>query len=215
MYFSDNTVVSDETCEVVVKALVGGKFLFPNGSQLISTVYAISFARKLAKPVRLEMQHCALQKEERQLKYLSFVKAPMKQRIPPFEFSPVEGGSFYLDSQYGSIILDHFCLIGISDICMIDDIIYIFPKSEKSNGQLILLFLLIKVIIGWFYSLEFLETTQIDSQVSVVTDSVLPPQDVVKISYTGQVYYTHGNNANQWIARFMAVKNLEAFKTVI
>ncbi len=114
MYFSDNTVASDETCEVAVKALVGGKFKFPKDSDLISAVYAISFARKLAKPVRLEIQHCALLKaEDSQFKCLSFVMAPMRERIPPFEFSPLEGGSFDLNSQYGSITLDHFCLIAI------------------------------------------------------------------------------------------------------
>ena len=61
-------------------------------------------------PVRLEIQHCALLKEASQLKYLSFVKAP---KIQPFEFSPLEGGSFDLNSQFGSIILDQFCLICI------------------------------------------------------------------------------------------------------
>ncbi len=110
MCFSENSLLSNETCEVDVKALVGGKFKFPSGSELISAVYAISFTRKLAKPVRLEIQHCALLKEESQLKYLYFVKA---SRIPPFEFSPLEGGSFDLNSQFGFIILDQFCLIGI------------------------------------------------------------------------------------------------------
>ena len=124
MYFSDNTVSSNETCEVAVKALVGGKFKFPNGSQLISAVYAVSFARKLAKPVRLEIQHCAVLKEESQFKYLSFVKATTKQKIPPFEFSPLERGSFDLESQFGSIILDHFCFFAI---IMGKDIIFVIP----------------------------------------------------------------------------------------
>ncbi len=121
MCFSENSLPSDETCEVNVKALVGGNFKFPSGSELISAVYAISFTRKLAEPVRLEIQHCALLKEESQFKYLSFVKAPS---IPPFEFSPLEGGSFDLNSQYGSIILDQFCLISI--IRRINQ--YIFPS---------------------------------------------------------------------------------------
>ncbi len=141
MYFSDNTVASDETCELDVKALVGGKFMFPNGSQLISAVYAVSFARKLTKPVRLEIQHCALLKEESQLKYLSFVKAPMKQRIPPFEFSPLEGGSFYLDSQFGSIILEHFCFIAI--IMVTNNAVYtlyisISNRQTENEGQSVL-----------------------------------------------------------------------------
>ena len=118
IHFPEDSVMgvdpSTNTCsEVAVKALVGGKFLFPNGSELVSAVYAVSFANKLSKPVKLEIQHCAVLKNEHQCRRLSFVKAPMRQRVPPFEFSPLEGGVFSTDSQYGSIVLDHFCLIGI------------------------------------------------------------------------------------------------------
>ncbi len=136
MYFSKNSLLFNETCEIAVKALVGGKFKFPSDCELISAVYAISFASgKLPKPVRLEIQHCALLKEESQFKYLSFVKAPMRERIPPFEFSPLEGGSFDLNSQYGFITLDQFCLIGI--IRRIFRRIRIFPLPGLSyNFQL-------------------------------------------------------------------------------
>ena len=131
MCFSENSLPSDETCEVDVKALVGGNFKFPSDcAELISAVYAISFTRKLAEPVRLEIQHCALLKEESQFKYLSFVKAP---RIPPFEFSLLEGGSFDLNSQFGFIILEQFCLISI--IRRINR--YIFPNFPSYYiGQL-------------------------------------------------------------------------------
>ena len=113
MHFSENTLSSNETCEVAVKALVGGKFQLPNGCELMSAVYAVSFARKIKKPVKLEIQHCAVLKDENQTKQLSFVKATMKKSIPPFEFNILNGGEFNTDSQYGSIILDHFCLVGI------------------------------------------------------------------------------------------------------
>ena len=54
--------------------------------------------------------------------------------------------------------------------------------------------------------------TQTDSDSATQTDSVT--QDVVKMSYTGQLFYTRGNGANQWIVRFMAVKNLAALEAV-
>ena len=34
------------------------------------------------------------------------------------------------------------------------------------------------------------------------------------MSYTGQLYYIHGETVNNWIVRFMAVKNLSALESV-
>ena len=132
MHFAEDTVSATETCEVAVKALVGGKFKFPCGSQLISAVYAVSFAFKVKKPVKVEIQHCALLKNEGQFQYLSFVKAPLRQKVPPFEFTPLKGGEFSLKSQYGSITLDHFCLIAI---LMFKDVIVFIPLRMMNNQQ--------------------------------------------------------------------------------
>ena len=113
MHFAEDTVSATETCEVAVKALVGGKFRFPSGSQLISAVYAVSFASKVKKPVKVEIQHCALLKNESQFQHLSFVKAPLRQKVPPFEFTPLKGGEFSLESQYGSITVEQFSIVAI------------------------------------------------------------------------------------------------------
>ena len=131
MYFSADTVLSNQTCEVAVKALVGGKFKFPPGSELVSAVYAVSLASQLTKPVKVDIQHCAVLKGEKQFQYLSFVKAPMRQRVPPFEFSPLEGGEFSTESQYGSIALDHFCLIAI----MLKNTIFILSMPAVSPNS--------------------------------------------------------------------------------
>ena len=132
MHFAEDTVSATETCEVAVKALVGGKFKFPSGSQLISVVYAVSFASKVKKPVKVEIQHCALLKNEGQFQYLSFVKAPLRQKVPPFEFTPLNGGEFSLESQYGSITLDHLCLIAI---LMFKDVIVFIPLKKTNDQQ--------------------------------------------------------------------------------
>ena len=132
MHFAKDTVSATETCEVAVKALVGGKFKFPSGSQLISAVYAVSFASKVKKPVKVEIQHCALLKNEGQFQYLSFVKAPLRQKVPPFEFTPLKGGEFSLKSQYGSITLDHFCLIAI---LMFKYVIVFIPLKITNDQQ--------------------------------------------------------------------------------
>ena len=132
MHFAEDTVSASETCEVAVKALVGGKFKFPSESQLISAVYAVSFASKVKKPVKVEIQHCALLKNEGQFQYLSFVKAPLRQKVPPFEFTPLKGGEFSLESQYGSITVDHFCLIAI---LMFKDVIVFIPLKITNDQQ--------------------------------------------------------------------------------
>ena len=132
MYFSADTVLSNQTCEVAIKALVGGKFKFPPGSELVSAVYAVSLASQLTKPVKVDIQHCAVLKGEKQFQYLSFVKAPMRQKVPPFEFSPLEGGEFSSESQYGSIVLDHFCLIAI---ILLKNTIYVLSWPISPNRQ--------------------------------------------------------------------------------
>ena len=43
IHFSKDTLSPNETCEVAVKALVGGDFKFPPDCELISAVYAVSF----------------------------------------------------------------------------------------------------------------------------------------------------------------------------
>ena len=54
LHFPQGTISPSDTCEVVVKALVGGKFQFPEGTELVSAVYAISFAKELKQPVKLD-----------------------------------------------------------------------------------------------------------------------------------------------------------------
>ena len=65
------------------QALVGGKFQFPEGTELVSAVYAVAFAKKLLEPVEMEIQHCVSLENEQQINYLSFVKAPLNQAVLP------------------------------------------------------------------------------------------------------------------------------------
>ncbi len=50
--------------------------------------------------------------------------------------------------------------------------------------------------------------------VGTLTDHMEQELYTTQLSYTGQLCYTHGNNANEWIVRFMAAKDLEALKMV-
>ena len=107
------TLSVKETCEMSVRALIGGEFAFPKGTELVSVIYTVSIAKPLLKPVKLEIQHCAHLINDDYTKYLSFVIASSKQSVLPYQFQLLKGGVFYPGNQYGSISLSHFCFLGI------------------------------------------------------------------------------------------------------
>ena len=131
LYISQDTISPSDSCEVAVKALIGGKFLFPVGTELVSAVYAISFSKKLLQPVKLEVQHCVALESEQQLKHLSFVTASLKQGVPLYQFQKTDGGMFSTESFYGSITRPQFCLIGI----VLDILTLCIPVSISKSSE--------------------------------------------------------------------------------
>ena len=102
-----------ENTELTALALVGGQFLFPKNTQLVSAVYGISVSKPLLKPLRLEMQHCVHIQSSAHTKYLKFAVASVDQSNLPYEFVPVDGGKFVPEEWYGSIKHKKFFLICI------------------------------------------------------------------------------------------------------
>ena len=109
LHFPQGAISPSDTCEVVVKALVGGKFQFPEGTELVSAVYAVAFAKKLFEPVEMEIQHCVNLTNEEQGKYLSFVSTAKTHRHDPNKFEFVEGGVFSPGKRYARIQRIHYC----------------------------------------------------------------------------------------------------------
>ena len=109
----EGTLTSTETAEVAVVALVGGQFVFPKNTHVVSAIYAIAVSKPLLQPLRLDLQHCVNLVRPSQTKYLKFAIAPVNTPSLPYEFSPVEGGEFTVNTYYGSIYRDKFCLVGI------------------------------------------------------------------------------------------------------
>ena len=101
------TLTSTETAEVVVVALVGGQFVFPENTELVSAVYAIFVSKPLLQPLKLDIQHCVSIDTEEHSTYLSFATAANVDVIP-YQFVLKEGGQFSGKSQYGSIFLSQF-----------------------------------------------------------------------------------------------------------
>ena len=102
---------TSEPCDIAIKAIVAGQFEFPEGTDLVSAVYAISVSKRLAKPVMLEIQHCVAITREEQGRFLSFVRAQCNQPQLPYQFELLDNGTFPPHSDYGKIACDRFSLI--------------------------------------------------------------------------------------------------------
>ena len=110
----EGSLLSSETVEAAVVALVGGQFEFPPNTVLVSAVYAVSLSKPLLKRLKLEIQHCVdLTGRPDLAQYLKFAIAPVSTPSLPYQFSIVEGGEFSSNSWYGSIKREKFCLVSI------------------------------------------------------------------------------------------------------
>ena len=110
----EDTLSPSDTVEVAVVALVGGQFVFPKNTVLVSAVYAVSVSKPLLKPLRLEIEHCIdLRGRPGLTRFLNFTIAHVSTPSLPYQFSIVEGGEFKPDSWYGSIQRKEFCLVSI------------------------------------------------------------------------------------------------------
>ena len=99
-------VLPSDTVQVTITALVGGDFIFPKDTELVSAVYAISLSKPFLEPVKLEIQHCVSIKTPAHGNYLSFSTTTDNQ--PPFKFNAVDGGEFPVGNRYGSINIAKF-----------------------------------------------------------------------------------------------------------
>ena len=95
-------------CMVHVGGSLSGEFQLPEDTDLLSPVFWISAPCKFAKPVTLEIQHCALREDETVLSDLRFVSAICFQKDLPYRFKQLGEGVFTVHSSYGSIQLSHF-----------------------------------------------------------------------------------------------------------
>ena len=124
----EGTLSPTDTCEVAVRALVGGQFQLPEDTELISAVYRISVSKPLLKPVILEMQHCADLVTQDHTSYLSFATASVNTGLP-YQFNLEEGGQFHTGDQYGSICLSQFSLWAIAKRWLE------YPTSSESSSD--------------------------------------------------------------------------------
>ncbi|XP_019849570.1 PREDICTED: uncharacterized protein LOC100637873 isoform X1 [Amphimedon queenslandica] len=116
----EGSLLSSETVEAAVVALVGGQFQFPPNTVLVSAVYAVSLSKPLLKRLKLEIQHCVdLTGRPALNRYLKFAIAPVSTPSLPYQFSTVEGGEFSSKGGYGFIERKDFCLVCILGLLIV------------------------------------------------------------------------------------------------
>ena len=102
-----------DQCELLFKASLSGHYLLPKNYHLVSPIFWIRCEPhcKFAKPVTLEIQHCAL---DQNISKLSFIRALCTQKELPYSFEVISGGIFSKSSSYGLIQLNRFSGIGVA-----------------------------------------------------------------------------------------------------
>ena len=124
-----DSLLSSETAEVAVAALVGGKFKFPENTVLVSAVYSISISKPLLEPLTLIMQHCVRIDEQPGLsQHLNFAIASVNTTSLPYHFSIVKEGEF--SSTVGSIKRKKFCLL-----CIVGEVMHPPTDGDISEGE--------------------------------------------------------------------------------
>uniref|UniRef100_A0A1X7THU4 Uncharacterized protein n=1 Tax=Amphimedon queenslandica TaxID=400682 RepID=A0A1X7THU4_AMPQE len=114
------SLLSSETVEAAVVALVGGQFEFPPNTVLVSAVYAVSLSKPLLKRLKLEIQHCVdLTGRPDLAQYLKFAIAPVSTPSLPYLFKFAEGGEFSSNGGYGFIERKDFCLVCILGLLIV------------------------------------------------------------------------------------------------
>ena len=135
MYIPQDALLPNENCLVSVKAIVAGLFQFPEGTERVSAVYAISSSLQFHKPVMTELQHCVQLDSSEQGKYMSFAVAQHDPSSTHYRFQPLAGGAFQINSCFGIIERDHFCYWTIIKSYILGYTDHTDSGSEKSAGD--------------------------------------------------------------------------------
>ena len=102
-------------CTINIKASLAGQYKFPETSHLVSAVFWLrceSRCMTFAKPISMEIQHCA---REKNISKLCFMKAFCSPKKLPYDFEPQKDrdSCFNKSSSYGVIELDSFSGVAV------------------------------------------------------------------------------------------------------
>ena len=101
-----------ESCIITVRVGLSGQFQLPQDYDVISAVYEIRTTTELARPVTIEIEHCAHCNSPRDSSNLTFAIAKTLA-FPPYKFQLHPGGFFAPQNRYGSLCIQHFSLFSV------------------------------------------------------------------------------------------------------
>ena len=107
MHIPEHGLLPNETCSVVVKAIVGGNFQFPAETEPVSAIYSISLSKPLHCPARIQLQHCVVLNDP---ECLTFAVASHGHSTP-YIFYEVPRGNFERKSFFGWIGRQQFSFV--------------------------------------------------------------------------------------------------------
>uniref|UniRef100_A0A1X7UWF7 Uncharacterized protein n=1 Tax=Amphimedon queenslandica TaxID=400682 RepID=A0A1X7UWF7_AMPQE len=190
----EGSLLSSETVEAAVVALVGGQFEFPPNTVLVSAVYAVSLSKPLLKRLKLEIQHCIdLTGRPDLAQCLKFAIAPMSTPSLPYLFKLVEGGEFSSKSGYGFIQPK-----GKEDKELIDEN-SILDDSGSIASPLV-------SAVAAFKSMD--QTELLDKPASTESHEVHSTGMKEATNYAGLIYYEEKHAED--LVTFIAAKKLDA-----
>ena len=107
LFPSDVLLPGVESCVITIRVGLSGQFQLPQHYNMISAVFEIKTTTELARPITIEIEHCAQCNSSHDSSYITFAVAE-SQMEPPCKFNLHPGGSFAPLSRYGSISTQHF-----------------------------------------------------------------------------------------------------------
>ena len=109
---NDTLLAGIEQSHIYITASLTGHYEFPKDNYLVSAVFWFRCDPpcRFAKPITLELQHCACSHNTSKL---NFVKAVCSQERP-YTFIRVAGGSFSSHSSFGILQLKSFSGLGVT-----------------------------------------------------------------------------------------------------
>ena len=105
MHIPEDSLLPNETCAVVVKAIAGGNFRYPADTEPVSAIYSISLSKPLRYPARIQLQHCVVLNDP---ECLTFAVA---SHDSPYIFNEVPQGNFEKNIFWGWIDRQEFSLV--------------------------------------------------------------------------------------------------------
>ena len=116
---------------------------------------------KFAKPIKIEIQHCANFNKPNQLR---FVCSSLAQKSIPYIFKFMEGGLFTSGSKYGTLSTTHFCGIAI-----VKEVI----SGEPSCRYCAQVYFTVKSLQDYWYYCHFVVTKDLEMCHTVSANSKL------------------------------------------